>query len=389
MSDDLRQRAMARVENTTESDPLMHELLVYQAELEIQNEDLRTTQLALETARDEYMDLYNSAPNGYLTLDSNGVIRRANRTMLALLPKPSAGLIGTHMAEIIHAEDRSTFLGRYRAFYAQPDTKLIEVRLAGSNHGELWVRVSGRRHGEQLLIAVNDITTEKRAAEEIRRLLETKETLLQELQHRVKNTMSTVSGMLSLQAGTVSSPEVLQVLAVAQSRINAMVLVYDALSRARDYLSVDMPLYLQELTANLERTLAGSRIALHCQTDGITLPTNTAITVGMIVNEAVTNACKHAFPNGESGSVLVRLHQLDSGGIELTIRDDGTGFDALPESTGLGLGLLNGLASHADARLEIARAEPGTLVRVILRHTDGAVANTNAARSPDGDNTAS
>ncbi len=160
---------------------LLHELAVYQAELELQNEELRQAQLALQNARDQFADLYEHAPVGYVILDRFGIIRRTNATWRVMLNCENDDFRGRPFSESIVPEDVSIFLGRFRAFFRNPLEKQIEVRLLRKDGDPLHVRIeakprlndSGRSMGalpsgkesEELMVIVSDITESKQAEE--------------------------------------------------------------------------------------------------------------------------------------------------------------------------------------------------------------------------------
>lgn len=178
----LREKAEARLKNTmpeidslgpAEIKTLIHDYQVYQIELEIQNEELRSTQQQLSQARDQFVSLYNNAPAGYISIDHSAIIHQTNETFAAMVGKEPGQLIGRPLADLLSPEDRAVFHGRYRAFFKNPQGKRLELSLAGK-HGNLVVRCVGKRENipyvqtadadsEFLLLVVNDITRLKLA----------------------------------------------------------------------------------------------------------------------------------------------------------------------------------------------------------------------------------
>lgn len=122
---------------------LVHDLRVYQVELELQNQELRAASSRLETTRDEYARLYNEAPAGYLTLDDSGVLVRANRTFLDMLGESSKPRLGTLFADLLDPADAAVFRGRFRAIARQPEGKTMDVRLR-TGRGVRVLRLSMR-----------------------------------------------------------------------------------------------------------------------------------------------------------------------------------------------------------------------------------------------------
>ncbi|MFP4398373.1 MAG: PAS domain S-box protein [Desulfonatronovibrio sp.] len=160
---------------------LVHDLRVHQIELELQNEELRDTQKQLESTRDRFVKLYNDAPVGYLTVDRNGIIVQVNQTFATMSGKEPAQISGKPLVDLIFFEDKSSFLGRYKSFFKNPDQKQLDFRLTGRKK-ELWVRVTGRIEdgagvyspdGERcLLLAVSDVSSQVIAE---KRLLESEQ----------------------------------------------------------------------------------------------------------------------------------------------------------------------------------------------------------------------
>ena len=180
---DLRAEAEGRVDSlpddigsysTDDIRALIHDLKVHQAELEIQNDSLREAQRELERSRDRYSRLYNQAPVGYMTVDASGILIQANETLHNLLGVELRALIHKPFSRFILDADRSLFLGRFRAFYKNPDRKHLEIRLNTAD-GIRHVRLEGRRVAgldpapdpdappDHLLVSISDVTEEKRA----------------------------------------------------------------------------------------------------------------------------------------------------------------------------------------------------------------------------------
>lgn len=179
--DALRQRAERIIENRerqiSESDAvnlkqLLYELEVHQAELEIQNEELKRTQTALERSRDDFFRLFEFAPDGYVVLNDGGRIQRANLTFARMIGRDKADVLDQHFAHFVWEADRSVFYGRFRAFFNHPAGKHLEVRLHGRGSEPVFARIHGSAEPLQtasddsprlLLASVSDISAWKAA----------------------------------------------------------------------------------------------------------------------------------------------------------------------------------------------------------------------------------
>lgn len=195
------------------------------------------------------------------------------------------------------------------------------------------------------------------AHEQRNRLLEQNRLLLREVHHRVKNNMSTVRGLLSLQASATSSPEVKAALQEAINRVGVMTAAYESLSAGEDYTEIPLAPLLRNIISSLSGSdiLPGGAIIRHC-IEPITLPTNTAVHVGIIINELISNCRKHAFPDGGHGTIRVSVHRLDSDAFEVSVADNGVGMPRGSErlrAAGTGLEIVRNLARQYDGTLHI------------------------------------
>lgn len=185
----LREQAEARVTehdllpvetmSPAEIKALIHDYQVHQIELQIQNEELRRTQNLLEEARDRFDQLFNVAPVGYLVLDDHGVILQVNETFAGMVGLPVRKIHGQSLSNFLSPDDRTIFLGRFRAFFRSPEGKVMDLAVAGAED-VLPVRCIGRREfgimpttpwGGQpyLLLVLSDIRGQVAAEEALRR----------------------------------------------------------------------------------------------------------------------------------------------------------------------------------------------------------------------------
>ena len=181
------------------------------------------------------------------------------------------------------------------------------------------------------------------------------QTLLREVNHRVANSLQLVSAMVSMQSRHVSDGAAHDALEDTQRRIHAVAQVHRSLYTSDEVESVAMDDYLASIVAELEGSWSSplARRDVRLTADPIRLDTDRAVALGMIVNELVTNACKYAYEEGESGEIRVALSQRDGDQYELTVEDDGRGFcgDAEPRGSGLGSRILTAMASSLSSKL--------------------------------------
>ena len=209
----------------------------------------------------------------------------------------------------------------------------------------------------------------KRAAEDQLRASNARlEALLGEVNHRVSNSLQLVSAMVSLQAGALDDPAARDALSDTQRRISAIAQVHRRLYTSNDVESVDMHEYLAALVDELRATWSSDNAprTMRLAADPIRLPTDRAVSLGVIVTELVSNACKYAYPDG-TGEVRVALHRDGDDVFLLAVEDDGVGMvaGAAPRGTGLGTKLVRAMAQSLQSAIEYDAGHRGT--RATLR----------------------
>jgi two-component sensor histidine kinase len=226
------------------------------------------------------------------------------------------------------------------------------------------ILLSGKR---VLQGTVKDITEQVQAEEQIKASLREKEILLQEIHHRVKNNLAVVSGLLAFQFETIQDEQARAAFQESQNRIQAMSQVHEQLYRSRDLARVDMAEYVQGVMGYLGRSYGVRAAALKIDVTDVALDIGTAIPCGLIINELVSNALKHAFPPdwekpaSKDNEICINL-RLDKDKYKLTISDNGTGLPAdwkLEEQKTLGLRLVNLLTRQLEGALQVDK-EGGT-----------------------------
>jgi two-component sensor histidine kinase len=211
------------------------------------------------------------------------------------------------------------------------------------------------------------VTERKLNQEAIQHSLAEKTALLNEVHHRVKNNLQVVTSLLRLEAGRSVQPDTQTVLREMQGRVRAMALLHESLYRTGIFASVDLGTYLKQLATQAFRALAvqsgGVRLSLNMASIKVSM--DLATPCGLLVNELISNALKHGFPNGHMGEVRLELQTVpDSALACLRVSDTGIG---LPEdfeasrSTSLGLHLASDLARQMGGHLDIG---PGATFEV-------------------------
>jgi two-component sensor histidine kinase len=225
------------------------------------------------------------------------------------------------------------------------------------------VLVRGRRRARRAAHQLADTNTALQGA------LKDRELLLRELHHRVKNSLQTVTSLLRVQARGVQDAAARETLEEAGRRVKSMALVHQDLYLKPGMDGVAMETYVPKLAEGLLRAHAmEERVALQLQVDPVRLNADSAIPLGLVLNELLTNALKHAFPNGRRGTIQVRLEDRGAE-LAITVHDDGVGFNGAERAgdSGLGSGILATFADSLRAAWTVHH-DAGTEVRMVVRH---------------------
>jgi two-component system, sensor histidine kinase PdtaS len=347
---------------------LIHELRVHQIELEMQNEELRLSQARLEESRTKYADLYDYAPVGYLTLDGAGRIVEANLTAATLLGVERRRLLSRFFPYLLAEADRRVFRQLMTNGVNLPERRgEVHLQDGGGKARVLLLDIlflTDAEGQERRRLAMTDITELKRTQEDLRQALEEKTVLLKEIQHRVKNNLQVVSSLLNLQARSSPNPEVAEILEESRRRVHTIAMLYEALYRSDSLAHINFRAYVEELCRHLRSTgaMRTAPMTVENLVAPLRLPLKESLPCGLIINELVSNACKHAFPDDRPGKVSVRLEHGAEGQLVLEVSDNGVGFPNdldLASAATLGLRLVSGLASQLGGRLTVTQPPGG------------------------------
>lgn len=207
---------------------------------------------------------------------------------------------------------------------------------------------------------IQDITCSIVTEDKLRRSLTEKEILLKEIHHRVKNNMAIISSMLALQSRYTDDSRVIELLMQSQNRIRTMALVHEKLYQSDDFTNIHTPGYIEALVNQISSFYRHMDQKIETPTDieDISLELSVLLPCGLIINELITNAFKHAFVDAGEGQIFIKMYRIADDMIQLEIHDNGKG---LPEGLdvdnpgSLGLTIVNSLISQLNGTLEITR----------------------------------
>jgi two-component sensor histidine kinase len=230
----------------------------------------------------------------------------------------------------------------------------------------------------RILLTVSDVTGARLAETLKDNLLREKAVLLQEIQHRVANSLQIIASVLMGSARKVQSEETRGYLHDAHSRVMSIAAVQQQLA-ASGLEDVKLHPYFTQLCQSLGASMISvrKRLSLDVTADESTVGPDVSVSLGLIVTELVINALKHAFPGHRNGKITVD-YRAEGRDWTLSVTDDGVGFSPNPESTkpGLGTSLVEALAKQLHARVDVAHTHPGTTVSII--HTQLAALTSGA-----------
>jgi PAS domain S-box-containing protein len=289
------------------------------------------SRIALQESEARYRLLVENQKDLVVKTDLEGRFLYANPAYYELFGVAEGELLGKTYTPLVHPDDLPVVEKAVAALFEPPFECSYEER-ASTRHGWRWLSWTARsvldEQGEvtALIGSAQDITERKQAEEQVKQSLREKEILLRELNHRVKNNMHVISALLNLQASYTDNDEVKTMFADLHNRIQAMSLVHEKLYQSPDLSRIDLQDYVEDLvylilTGNLS---AVDRISLVLDIEPIQVSMDIAIPFGMILNELISNAMKHAFPDERSGGIRLRLLQ-EQGVIELDYADNGIG----------------------------------------------------------------
>ena len=322
------------------------------------------------------LDLVETIREGLLVLDPDLTVRFANRSFCDTFAVPQEDAVGRKLYEL---DSRQWDIPELRTaletiISGGKSIEAFEVERFLPSVGRRVMVLNARKvyrpgnRVQQILLAIDDVTERVRLEREHAIAGERIAMLLQELTHRVKNSLSIIAAMVSIEARSHKSGEGKAALERVSHRINALGQLYSKLSKANTVEAVDAATYLDELCCDLVASLnreGGASILLKTDIESELLPTDRAIPIGLIVNELVTNAVKYAFPGETKGTVLVTLKRVP-GALRLTVADDGQGLDPQRADSGLGGRLVEGFAEQLGGEVERETGNKGTIVCLTL-----------------------
>jgi PAS domain S-box-containing protein len=330
---------------------------------------------AIHQSEEKFRVLAETSPTA-IVLHQGEKFIYANPATTSISGYSEAELLNMNFWDFFSADSRDVIRRRGLARLRGESVPLqYEQKLTTKSGEEKWVVVSAgniKYSGKSAIIAtLLDITEAKRAEERLSAALAEKVVLLQEVHHRVKNNLQIICSLLDLQSESIAEKRSRSCFRECQDRIRSMALIHAKLYESEDLASIDFGEYIKELSMKLfdSYMVDSGRISLKVVAEGVSMGIDRAIPWGLIVNELVSNALKHAFPDNRSGEISIRIYLDEDDWITLIVADSGIGMPPGLDfkNTGtLGLQLVNMLTLQLKGQISMEGTK-GTAFKIRSR----------------------
>lgn len=298
-------------------------------------------------------------------VDANGYVIYESPSSKKNFGYEPADLIGRSAFEFIHPDDIKTVLDLFTRAVKKPYSEnSTELRFLKKNGEWANVRVSGKNMIPDpiikgIVLNVFDITERIKIETQLKKTIAEKDTLMKEIHHRVKNNFMTVSSLLFLQSELVNEPKVTEIFLECQNRIRSMALIHEKLYQSETISEIDVYSYVQRLVSYIQSSyITGStQVVINLEIDQtIKLEPEKAISMGLILNELLSNIFKYAFQDKESGAVWIELFKKINK-YYLIVKDNGVGLPKefnISTSNSLGFKLVEMMTAQMNGKLSIS-----------------------------------
>lgn len=340
----------------------------------------------LKQSEQKFRSLIDSAPDAMVIVNEKGIISLVNLQTEKLFGYTRQELEGKNVEilmpdkfKLTHIKLRESFSINPKARYMGEGRQLTGRKKDGCEFNiEIALSPINTEHGDDLLVAaaIRDITARikieneirelnrtleervKERTEELERSLSEKVTMLQEIHHRVKNNLQTVSSLLRIQSDKIPGSPAVEYLRASERRIRSMALIHMQLYKTKDFSRINFRNYTQDLCKQLLLSfgISNQRIKLQIEIEDIFFAIDTALPCGLIINELFTNSLKHAFPGSMEGNIEIKIDKNPDGSYLLVYKDDGIGAPAdfiTEDASKLGILLIHALNDQLEGEIKV------------------------------------
>lgn len=350
---------------------VMLEQALYKAKIE---QELRERFEQISHSEVRLRAVFMDNPDAILVVNQHGQIVNTNPRTSDLFGYSERQLLGSPIELLLPEHMHKQHISHRQAYINHPQLRpmgaglALLARRADGTEFPVDVMLSPMKIEDQrfVIAIVRDVTERKAQEQKLNEALKEKDTLLKEVYHRVKNNLQVIQSLLNLESRALNEELARVALADIASRVSAMALVHEKLYQSGNLSSLSLREYLRDLVKQLQQagTIDTRRISVSLQIDDIRMGIDTAIPLGLLINELISNSIKHAFPDGRIGHISIIVEQ-QTGQIQLTIQDNGVGLAndfVLEKASSMGLKLTRSLAKQLNGKVQMLSHQGTTVV---------------------------
>ena len=342
--------------------------------LKQENKNFKKIEQTLDESEYKYRSLFELSDDAILVIENEKFVD-CNRAVVKMLGyKNKKELLNTHPSELSPLKQPDG-----RLSYEKAGVMMALALKNGSHHFE-WIHT--KANGENFPVEVwlsslkykgktlintiwRDLTEKKKAENLILKSIIEKEILLKEIHHRVKNNLQIICSLLNLQSANIENEQLKQILLQSKYRIESMAKIHEMLYQTGDMSKINFADYVLELVSTLVYSTKGmqSNFKLKIDIKDIYFTIETAIPLGLLINEIITNSLKHGFKENKKGEIIIRITENKNKNLEMRIGDNGIGYmnDLVPKNlNSLGFQLILGLVEQLNGTIKKERSSKGT-----------------------------
>jgi PAS domain S-box-containing protein len=333
----------------------------------------------LRESEEKYRTLFETDPDYTLLIGTDGIIQDVNKATSDITGLSREELIGKHFIELELAipEDIPVYVENITQILKGEQIKTFESQFMDKNGKIRWgfitlTPIIKDKSISSIMAIISDFTDRKVAENQLKTIIKEKEVLLREIHHRVKNNMQIISSLLNLQTQHVEGKETINVLKESQGRVKSLAMIHEKLYQSPTFTDINFKEYIRKLVSDIFYSygITTGTIESVLNIEDININIDTAIPLGLIINELITNSVKYAFPKCK-GKITLKLKSSQEQ-MELTITDDGIGIPKdidIENTETLGLQLVKNLINQLDGTLKL-NTDKGTEFKITFNELE-------------------
>lgn len=349
--------------------------------LEQENKSLKKQKQLLDERESKYHSLFEMSNNAILVIENQRFID-CNRAVVKMLGyKNKKELLNTHPSELSPQKQPD---GRYSYEKAE---EMIALAIKNGIHHFEWIHTKAngedfpvevllgalRYKGRILLNTIwKELTEKKKAESEILKSIAEKEILIKELHHRVKNNLQIVCSLLNLQSENINNEELKQILLQSKYRIESMAKIHEMVYKTQDMSKINFAEYVHEFVSALIFSIKGltNNIKLKISIKDVYFTINTAIPLGLLINEIITNSLKHGIKENKKGEIIINIIEKENENMQMFIGDNGIGYKndfKARNYSSLGFQIMSGIVDQLKGNVKKEKSPRGTYYAITFK----------------------